>query len=179
MLFRAVPQTGAKLRDLDHESVILANRVRTRRRWIIKGFSSLLLSAVVLVFVVILHRDGMTVDECLTSLDRPVAEFQAAVNELGQLPASLPDLPARCRLEVAPPIVREYAREAAGPVIIGSSPSIDLLLRADGNGVILYENGKVRCEWWPRVDFIRQYRAQAAQIRKWDERRQATLPQLP
>jgi hypothetical protein len=161
------------------EMAIAANRTRARRRWIIRATLSLSFSAAVLILLVILQRDQMAISDCLQSMSRPLAALQAQVDDLGQLPAVCPDVPARTQFSYAPDLVREYARESTGPVIVGSSATQPLLLGSDGNGVLIYEDGQLRCEWWSRVSFVREWQAQNVRIRKWDQQRHAAPPQLP
>lgn len=175
MLLRIAPQVRAAALD----SRVTTSRLRARRRWIIRGSVSLTLSAALLVLVVLLRRDQMTVDDCLRAMSRPMAALQAEVDSLGQLPAVIPDASSRIQLSYVSDLVREYAREATGPVIIASSATLPLVLGSDGNGVLIYEDGKIRCEWWSRVRFVREWHAQSARIRAWDQQRRAVPPQLP
>jgi hypothetical protein len=101
------------------------------------------------------------------------------IDQFGQLPASLPDVPERLGLSYVPDVVREYTREATQPVIIGSSVPHELILGGEGNSVLIYDRGKVRCEWWPRTRFVSTWHAQSARIQQWDLARRATPPQLP
>lgn len=179
MLLRAAPNTGTKGQHLEQELHIAAQRVRARRRWIVKAAVSLSLSSTLLIILVVLQRDRMAINDLMRSLDRPLAVFQTQIDELGQLPATFPDVPARLGIVYASDLVREYAREATGPVIIANSDTTPLILRSDGNGVVIYEKGTIRSEWWPRTQFVHEWLAQSAHIRKWDQTRRAQLPQLP
>lgn len=181
MLLQIAPQAGsAKARSLDQELVIMANnRSKTRRRFIFRAVASLSLSAVVLVLLVCMRRDRLTISDNVRSLERPVAALQAQIDSLGQLPSTIPAVPDRLGLAYANDTVREYAREATGPVLIGNAATQPLILGDDGHAVLIYEAGKVRCEWWARSRFVNEWLAQSARIREWDLHRQAAPPQLP
>ena len=172
-------QIAPELRAAALHSPVTTSRLRARRRWIVRGSVSLTLSAALIVLIVVLRRDQVAVDDCLRAMSRPMAALQAEVDSLGQLPAVVPDVSSRVRLSYASDLVREYARETTGPVIIASSATRPLVLGNDGNGVLIYQDGKIRCEWWSRVRFVREWHAQSACIREWDQQRRAAPPRLP
>lgn len=178
MLLWMAPQTGLKA-GLGQTDVVTACRLQARRRWLIRAGVSLTLSSLLLVLFVCLQRDRMTVRSCLRNMERHVVALQAEVSELGQLPAELPASSSRFTLVYASDLVREYARQVQEPVIVGHSAVQPLMLGHDGHGVLIYENGTVRSEWWPRPKLLGQWQAQSLRIRDWDFRRHLTPPELP
>lgn len=179
MTARAESGVGTKTTSLVPGSVIATPRLHARRKWIVRASLSLSISALVLVFLVIVRRDKMTIDECMRSMARPVGTLQAQVDSLGRLPASIPESSKTLGLRYADDLVRHYAQQAGEPVIIASSPAIPLILRDNGRGVILIQDGRVWQEWWTASEFSKQERAQEARLRSWDRQRRALLPQLP
>lgn len=179
MLLRAVPRLGVKPRGRDHDWVISANRARARQRWIVRATLSLVLSAALLFLIVCVQRDRMAISESIASVDRPVAALQTQVEQLGQLPAAVPDIAGRAAFVYAPDEVRRYARDAEGAVIVGTSATQHLILRSDGNAVVIYEGGRLRTEWWTRARLARELHAQEVRINKWDRQLRSQPPRLP
>ncbi len=156
-----------------------ASRTQARRRWIFRTSLLLALSAALLCSIVFVRRDRMTVNDNMRAMDAVVLELQSRVDVLGQLPLSLPVTAGSAKLVYAPGIVREYAREAPEAVIVASTPRIPLVLSSDGSPVVLYERGKVRREWWTRPQFVAAWQEQETRVKRWEQKRRATLPVLP
>jgi hypothetical protein len=170
-----VPAGQAAEFPLDERA--LASRVRARRRWIIQTALFLFGTAVLLVLVVVWRRDSVNVAALLLHLEEPVAALQARTDELGMLPAAIPE-PHQDRIaSYAGDAERFYAAQTSDPVIVGVSRPIRLMLGEDGRAVILFERGQLRIEWMPTSRFIAAMEAQLEAMRALDEQRRP--PQLP
>lgn len=165
--------------DANQDSLIVAGRVHARRRWITRTALALLASAVALCLVVVVNRDRDTVNGTLRSSAPFITALQGQIDALGQLPVELPVVATRLSLAYVDDLTREYAKTAREPVIIATSRGAPLVLGSNGNLVILYEQGKVRQEWWNRLDFVNAWQVQETRIKAWEAARRAANPCLP
>jgi hypothetical protein len=179
MILSMVPSSFVGTGDLERDLMIAASKAQARRRWVLRTSLMLVFSAAVLAGLIVERRDRWMIQEVTRAMTPAVTALQASTNDLGQLPASVPDVPLRIRLAYASNLAREYARATGGPVIIANTPVRDLVFRRDGKGVIIYENGKIHAQWISAVDFLGQWKRQEALIRAWDEGRRLTPPVLP
>ncbi len=178
MLIHVVPQSSAGIRT-EQEWMGSAIRIQARRHWIVRTAAMLIVSACALLLLVFAQRDRATRGDLMRSMQTTATALQAQANELGQLPAQLPDVPSRVAIAYASDLVREYAHVATGPVIVASGPRTRLILQSDGCPVILYEHGKVTTAWWSRAKLLGEWIDQEQHIKAWDQQRKMSAPRLP
>lgn len=180
MLLKAVPKARAGENwDSSGDMIIAASRIQARRRWVFRTALLLSVSAMALCLLVAVRRDQMTKFEQMRSIEPVVAALQTQVTRLGQLPATLPDMPSRAQLSYAPEVVRDYAKATSEPVIVACTARQSLVVLKDGNCVVLLEDGELRAEWWDRLDFVAAWTAQTSRVDAWEEARRQSLPNLP
>jgi len=180
MIFKAVPRypIGLDAKDLEGEYLVSSPCAGHRRQWVIRTSLVLILSSAALIFLVILRADQAVINSILISLAKPTAALQAEVDELGQLPATLPG-DYRIPVAYANSLVREYAKHTTQPVIVAQTWLAQPVLRGNGRGVIIYENHRVHSAWLTSQEFQEMLQAQEAAIKKWDEQRRSISPELP
>jgi hypothetical protein len=135
------------------------------------------LTAVVLCLFVIWGRDRSTTSSVLKSLDPAIKDLRERMRSLGMLPASLPEL--GIRVAYASNAERFYAMNSTDAVIIGYTAPVNLLLRQNGRGVIVYQKGKVWSEWVPEGEFLRRLQAQQKNMEAFEASVRARPPELP
>jgi len=158
---------------------ILARKVKTRRRWAFRTVLILAISAVLLCLLVMWRRDETAKTGQLQSLAELAATLQAQVNELGRLPAIIPE-PSLHNLDFyASDADRFYASRVSQPVIIAGTQPIHLLLTEDGRAVIIYQQGKIGAKWMTASEFEKAWDTQEAKITAFEQERKSSLPNLP
>jgi hypothetical protein len=172
---RMSPAHRASHRTLDER--VLASRVRARRRWVIQTGLFLMATALLLVLLVVWRRDSLSIATLLYTYEAPAAALQGRLDELGTLPAAVPDPHGEIIASYAGDAERFYAAHIDDPVIIAISRPVRLKLREDGRAVILHEGGKLRIEWMPTSRIGEAMQAQLDAMRAFEQQRQP--PQLP
>lgn len=149
-------------------------RVRQRRRWVLRSLFMTTLTAVLLCVLVAWKRDHMTTEAGMRRLEEPVAQLQARIDRLNQIPVTLPPLAYRASDQL-----RHFAMSTDDPVMLAASEPIQLLLAEDGCCVIVYERGKVRSEWMTLSQFRDAWKAEDQKLHAYNEKRRAEVPALP
>jgi hypothetical protein len=137
----------------------------------------LCLTAVVLCLFVIWGRDQSTASAILKLLEPAVKDLGERRNALGVLPASLPQL--GIKVPYASNAERFYAMNSKEPVIIAYTAPVNQLLRQNGRGIIIYQNGKVWSEWISEGEFLRRLHAQQRSMEAFEASVRSRPPELP
>lgn len=142
-----------------------------RRRWVFRMVSFVSITAVILCFIVAWRRDALVVNHQIRTLSEAVTDIQATLDEIGRLPAEVPELHHTPLAYYATDADRYYAINTEAPVILAAMPRISLLLGEDGHAVILYKQGKVWAEWMSATDYERAKWQQDQEIEAFEQER--------
>lgn len=172
-------QTRSGAHGEEQDLLFAASKVQNRRRWIIRTALFLGTSSILLCTLVAFRRDQSTVRDSLAAMAPIVRQLQADTDALGQLPAALNGSGPFRDMAYVTELAREYANATKSSCIVAYSVRIPLVLGADGCIVLISEAGKVRQEWWSRIDLHNALQSQDTRIRAWELARRSTRPQLP
>ena len=160
----------------DIEASVLANKMRVRRRWLIRTGATLLGTAIALCFVVIWERDQMNRAGALHLAEPACAALQAKIDALHGLPVEMPDLAKRYQVSDS---TRFYAAQNPGPVIVAAFGQTHLILARDGLCVLIYEGGQVRPQWLTLTEYWARWKDQEHRTKTFETERRSRLPDLP
>lgn len=180
MIFQALPRIPVSLsaQNMERDFAFASAKADLRRQWVVRTTLALALTSIMIVGLIVLRADQDTINTILKSLDQRAVALQAEVNALGQLPAALPG-DHRLRVIYVDSIAREYAKSTTAPVIVARTALAQPTIRANGRGVIFYENGRIRHTWLTAQEFDAAWEAQEAAISLWNLERRITAPILP
>jgi hypothetical protein len=164
---------------------LVEQQVRARRRWVFRSLALLTLTSVGLFLTVIWQRDRLDAENAVQRMGRsgdvtrPVGQLEAAIKNLGLLPAVLPQQEESGRFTYASYQERFFAIRTGGPAIIAASTEVRLILRPNGRAVIVYDHGKVRSEWLTSSEFNRKVNEQNDRIAAFETELRARPLELP
>ncbi len=165
--------------DISVEERVVESKVRARRHQVIRTGLLLGLTAVMLFVFISWRTDRMREAAAVRSTDIPVQALQKTIDELGRLPATLTGAQRGPLQSYASDADRFYAMHADGPVIIGTTSAVSLILHHNGRCVIIYDKGKVHAEWMSHGEYNDAAQRQVDAMKAFEEQRQARPPQLP
>lgn len=161
------------------EERIVESKARARRRWIIRTALLLLTTSAMLFGLVTWRRDSMRITGSLQAIERPIAALQIKIDQLGRLPAILPEFEGSLIESYAGAADRFYAINSSKPSIVAVSGRIPVILGEDGRCVIIYDRGKVYSEWMKQGRFEAAMQSQWDLIQAFEQQRRSRPPALP
>jgi len=167
---------------VDARQQAAAGKLRRRRRWILISLAQFVILGLVVTLVLAWQRDQRTLHVTLGRLDKPMTALQESVDRWQTLPATLP-VGARY-LAYANDADRFYAMNTSDPVIIAFTQPVDMTLKQDIRGVLIFQRdeqgrGRITRESMSTAEFFRRWTTQERTIREWEKERLAQPLELP
>lgn len=143
------------------KTAVVVDRSRQVRSRLSRGLVPLLIAAIVLCGVVVWLRDAKHIITATERMQPYLTPLHRHLQEHHSLPTtypsvSWPDGSDRADFVYADPRIIEWAQTAGRPAVIGyAARSTGLIVRHNGRGVAVFENGQVRAEWMSGADLDR------------------------
>ncbi len=167
---------------LDVAEQAAATKLRRRRRWMIFSLAQFLVLGLAVTLLLAWQRDQRALHTTLDRLNKPLLALQESVDRWQMLPAALPV--ETKYLAYASDADRYYAMNASEPAIIAFTQPLDMVLKADGRGVLFFHRdeqgrGRITSEWMSTAEFYARWTNQERKIREAEQERLAKPVQLP
>jgi hypothetical protein len=167
-----------EMRSPAERRAALASAV-VRRRWAFRTTVMLSITAVALCFFVAWRRDRMIVQGQLDLLTGIIAELKPHVDQLGLLPAGLPEDLQKSLNYYASDADRYYVSKTSDAVIIAYTSPTALVLMGEGRAAIIFHNGKMEAKWMDAHEFDAAWADQEKRIEQFENERRAQPIILP
>ena len=161
------------------EERVVESKVVARRRQVLRTGLLLLTTSVMLCGFITWRRDCLRIDISRQAMERPLSALQKRIDELGRLPAVVPEFEDSLIESYASSADRFYAMNSSKPTIVAISNLVPVFMGQDGRCVIIYDQGKVYSEWMPRRRFETAMEVQWAATRAFEKMQHDRPPVLP
>ncbi len=166
----------------DRAQQAMTTKIQRRRRWMIFSLIQFLVLGLVATLLLAWQRDQRALHATLERMNKPLLALQESVDRWHMLPATLPvEVKSLAYVGDAD---RYYAMNASEPVIIAFTPPTNMVLKADGRGVLFYQRdeqgrGRITSQWMSTAEFYTRWTAQEKKIREAEQERAARPLDLP